>query len=121
MFDSATEIRPHEQVLLIGVLSHSLDEATMTKLSVDVMTAAGKRPQVPVVLDVSRVRFAPSVALGLLVQLSRGLKLEGRRLALIGVQPRLLTTIRVTRLDSQMEICESVDQVVGPAGSPPAK
>ncbi|HOW73690.1 MAG TPA: STAS domain-containing protein [Phycisphaerae bacterium] len=113
MFDSATEVCPHEHVLLIAVLSHSLDEATMTKLSVDVMTAAGKRPQVPVVLDVSRVRFAPSVALGLLVQLSRGLKLEGRRLALVGVQPRLLATIRVTRLDSQMEIYDNVNQVVG--------
>lgn len=112
MFDSASEVCPHEQVLLISVLSHSLDEATMTKLSVDVMTAASKRPQVPVVLDVSRVRFAPSVALGLLVQLSRSLKLEGRRLALVGVQPRLLTTIRVTRLDSQMEIHDTVDQVV---------
>jgi anti-anti-sigma factor len=118
MFDTATEICPHEHVLLIGVRSHSLDEATMTKLAVDVLAAAGKRPQVPVVLDMSQVRFAPSVCLGLLVQLSRSLKLEGRRLALVGVQPRLLTTIRVTRLDSQIEIHDNADQV---AGSPPPK
>ncbi len=118
MFDSPTEILPHEHVLLVAIRSSRLDEATMRKLAVDVLAAASKRPGVPIVLDVSRVRFAPSSSLGLLVQLARGLKFEGRRLVLINVEPRLLATIQVTCLDSVVEIHDNVDQVVS---SPPKK
>ncbi|HRY71518.1 MAG TPA: STAS domain-containing protein, partial [Phycisphaerae bacterium] len=118
MFDSPTEILPHEHVLLVAIHSSRLDEATMRKLAVDVLAAASKRPGVPIVLDVSRVRFAPSSSLGLLVQLARGLKFEGRRLVLINVEPRLLATIQVTCLDSVVEIHDNVDQVVS---SPPKK
>ncbi|MBP7933534.1 MAG: STAS domain-containing protein [Phycisphaerae bacterium] len=111
MFDTATEILPHESVLLVRVCKPILDEATMRKLVVDVRAAAAKRTGVPIVLDVSRVHFAPSGSLGLLVQLAQRLRLEGRRLVLVNLDPHLLTTIRVTHLDSVIEIHDSVDRV----------
>jgi anti-anti-sigma factor len=111
--ETVTEVRPHEQVVLIAVLKRALNEASARQLTDDVLTAAAARPRLPVVLDISQVRFAPSCALGSLVQLSRSFKLDGRRLALVGIDLRLLSTIKVTRLDAVLEIYNTVDQVIG--------
>ena len=112
---AVTEIQPHEQALLFLVKRASLDEASTRRLVDDVLTAAPRRPGVPIVLDLSRVRFAPSVALGSLVQLSKGFTLDGRRLAMIRIDERVLGAIRVTRLDTVLEIHDTLDQLLGAA------
>lgn len=111
-----TEIQAHDQVLLIAVLKRSLDEASTRQLVDDVLTAAGRRPRVPIVLDLSRVRFAPSVALGSLVQLAKSFELDRRRIALIGVDRRILKTIRVTQLHELLEIRDTLVQVIATSG-----
>jgi len=111
--EAVTEIRPHEQVLLIAVMRRSLDETSAHQLTDDVLTAAAGKPRVPVVLDMSQVRFAPSAALGSLVKLSRSFKLDGRRLALVGVGPRVLGAIKVTRLDAVLDVSDTLEQVIG--------
>ena len=111
--EPVTEIRPHDQVLLIAVLKKSLDDESARELADDVLTAAAERPRVPIVLDMNRVRFAPSAALGSLVKLSRGFTLDGRRLALIGINPRVLGAIKVTGLDTVLEIHTTLDQLIG--------
>jgi len=111
--EAVTEIRPHEQVLLIVVLKQSLDKESARQLADNVLTAAAKRPHVPIVLDMSRVRFAPSAALGSLVKLNRGFRLDGRRLVLIGIDPRVLGAIKVTCLDTVLEIHNTLEQVIG--------
>lgn len=114
--DSVTEIQPHDQVLLIAVHKRSLDEASTRRLVDDVLTAAGRTPRVPIVLDLSHVRFAPSVALGSLVQLAKSFKLDRRRIALIGVDQRILQTIRVTQLHEVLEVRDSLEQVIATSG-----
>jgi anti-anti-sigma factor len=111
--EHVTEIRPHEHLLLMAVLKPSLDEASAHQLTDDVLTAAAERPRLPIVLDMSKVRFAPSSALGALVQLSRSFKLDGRRLALIGIDNRVRGAITVTGLDAVLEIYDTLEQVVG--------
>ncbi len=115
---TVTEIQPHERALLILVKKAALDEAATRELADDVLTAAAQRPGVPIVLDLSRVRFAPSVALGVLVQLSRSFKLDGRRIALIGVEERVLGAIRITQLHRALEIGDTLEQVVDGASRP---
>lgn len=112
MPDTVTTIQPHEQVLLIAVEKRSLDELTTSRLEDEVLTAAAARPGVPLVLDMARVRFAPSVALGSLVRLTRSLKLEKRRIALIRIAPQVLDTIRVTQLHQVLEIHDNLEQVL---------
>lgn len=116
--ESITEVRPHQQVLLIVVRKRSLDESSSRGLSDEVLTAAAQRPGVPVVLDLSLVRFAPSVALGQLVQLTKGLRLEGRRVALIGIDERVLQAIRVTNLHTVLEIHDALEQVLAGVRGP---
>lgn len=110
--ESVIEIRPHEQVLLVGVLRRSLDEEATRCLVDEVLTAAAGKPGVPIVLDLSEVKFAPSVAIGALVQLSKSFKLDQRRIALIGVQRRVNEVIRVTQLHHILEIHHTLDQVI---------
>ncbi len=112
---TVTEIRPHEQALLVFIQRTSLDEMSTRTLVDDVLDAAAEKPHVPIVLDLSRVRFAPSGSLGLLVQLSKGFKLDGRRIAMIGFHKQVLETIRVTRLDAVLEIHDTLEQVLGSA------
>lgn len=109
---AVTEVRPHEKVILIAVKKRSLDEESTRRLYDDVLTAAAARPALPVVLDMTFVRFAPSVALGQLVQLSKGLTLDGRRLVLFGIDGRVMDAIRVTQLHQVLEIHETLEQVL---------
>jgi anti-anti-sigma factor len=111
--EPVTEVRPHEQVLHMVVLKRALDEASARQLADDVLTAAAQRPRLPVVLDLSQVRFAPSAALGSLIKLSRSFKLDGRRLALVGIDNRVLGAIRVTHLDAVLEIYDTLEQAAG--------
>ncbi len=114
--EPVTEIRPHEQALVLTVLSRTLDEISTRTLVDDVLTAAAQKTGVPIVLDISRLKFAPSVALGALVRLSNSFKFERRRIALIGVQPRVDEVIRVTQLHRVLEIHPDLDGVL--AGPP---
>ena len=67
---SVTEVKPHDEVLLIEVCKRTLNDISTRALVDEVYTAAGQYPKKPIVLDLGRVKFAPSVALGSLVQLA---------------------------------------------------
>ena len=107
-----SEVRPHDQVLLIEVGRRTLNDASTRTLVDEVYVAAGQHPKVPIVLDLARVKFAPSVALGSLVQLTKSFQLDGRQVALVGVDKRLMDAIRVTRLDKLLDIHKTVDEII---------
>ena len=113
---SVTSVQPHEQVLLITVEKQFLDEISSRELVDEVLTAVGERAGVPVVLDLSRLRFAPSAALGSLLQLAKSLKLDGSRMALIGIHRRVMNVIRVTQLHNVLEIHDTLEQALGAFG-----
>ena len=112
---SVTEVKPHDRVLLIEVCKRTLNDVSTRALVDEVYVAAGQYPKKPIVLDLGRVRFAPSVALGSLVQLSKSFQIDGRRVVLVSVDPRLRDSIRVTRLDKILEIYRTVDDVISAA------
>lgn len=107
--EAAAAIVPHEQILLIEVCKRSLNGPATQEVVDTVHTAAVQRTGLPIVLDMSRVKFAPSVALGALVRLARSFEFDGRRLALIGVDRRVRDAMRITRLDQVLEIHSDLD------------
>lgn len=107
-----TEVQAHDQVLLIAVHKRYLDADSTQQLVDDVLTAAGRTLRVPIVLDLSRVRFAPSLALGSLAQLGKSFKFDRRRIALIGLDRRIFEAIRVTQLHQILEIHDTLEQVI---------
>ena len=110
MTDGAvTAIVPHDEVLLIAVNTRTLNAASTEALTDAIQEAAANRPGVPIVIDLAKVKFAPSVALGALVQTTKSFSLDGRRIALIGVDVRVLDAITVTRLDRILDIYRTLE------------
>ncbi len=110
--DNVTEVVPHDEVVLIAVLARSLDDVTTLQLVDDVETAAYQRIGVPILLDLTRLKFAPSVALGQLVQLSKSFKMENRPVGLFGVDRRVMSAIRVTQLDKILDIHPNLERAL---------
>ncbi len=106
------EISPHERVLLADVQPRRLDATTAAELEDEVSRAVLERPGVPVVLDLSKVKFAPSVALGTFVNLFRGLKMANRKAFLIGLNHQIRGALAVTRLDALIEVRQTLDEVL---------
>ncbi len=109
--DAVTEVIPHDAYLVVKILKRTLDDASTRILLDDVQVAAAERIGVPIVLDLSDVKFAPSVALGSLVQLTNSFKFEERRIILVGVSHKIMGPIKVTRLDKVLEIRNGLDDI----------
>ena len=86
------------------------DEAlkTLTRLIDEASGAAGGGVQL-VVIELSKVMLLPSMALGLLVQISNKCKSREQRLKLAGVQPQVRQVFSVTRLDRVFQFADSVE------------
>ncbi len=102
----------HEDVLLGVVNPAQLTDAATDQLDTEVTAASNDRLNVPVVLDMGNVKFVPSVALGALANLRKGLKLQGRDLILVGVNRQVRGVLRTTRLDSLIRIYPTLDDAL---------
>jgi anti-sigma B factor antagonist len=100
----AVAIQPHAEAVWAIIHHHTLDDATIDRMQKEVAAAAAQNATLPVILDLSNVRFVPSMGLGALVMLMRSLKQQGHRFLLVGLQPDVRTTLAVTRLDKLLEI-----------------
>lgn len=110
--NEVTEIVPHDALLVIAIRKSKLDETATEQMVDDVYEASAARPSVPIVLDLAKVRFAPSVALGALAKLSRSFQLDGRRIALIHIDRRVRGAIKVTGLHNVLELHDRVEDVL---------
>ena len=82
----------------------------MKAMSQLVDKAASAEPGITlVVLDLSPVRIVPSLALGLLVQVSQKCRARQQRLKLAGLQPQVRQIFSITRLDRLFEFVDSVE------------
>jgi anti-anti-sigma factor len=105
-------VEPHEQVILAVVRPSRLDGPAASELEDEASRAALAEPSLPFVLDFSNVNFAPSVALGALAVLFKGLKLSNRKAFLIGVVPQVRRALSVTRLDDFINVRNTLDDVL---------
>src|SRR3954452_10649401 len=94
---SVISVEAGDRALVIAVLRRGLDEETTRKLDAEVSAAAANAPGKPIILDLSKLEFAPSVALGVLVRLVKDFKFFGRRVIVTGVGQRVRGSMNVTR------------------------
>jgi anti-anti-sigma factor len=117
MSQSVITIQSHEKALVVTVTKRALDAVTVATLRDDVNTALTSAPAgQAVVLDLCKVDFAPSVALGTLVNLAQDLKWSGRRMILCGLTRQVRGTISVTRLDKVFEVRPTLADVLTELG-----
>jgi anti-sigma B factor antagonist len=90
--------------VVIHVQPEILDETNTAAIRTEVSTAAAESPQLPVVLDMAKVGFMPSLSLGELVLLLQELRDRGQRLVLSNLRPPLRQLIAITHLDRLFEL-----------------
>lgn len=73
-------------------------------LRAELLRLADGRGGLPIVLDLSAVRFLSSVMLDILGQLRRRVGTDRASLRLCGVHPQVLAVLKVTRLDTLFPI-----------------
>ena len=89
-----------------------LHHINTVKLKEEVSQAAAEHPALPFLLELSKVEFMPSVALGALLELARAFKANGRRIVLVGLAPEILKIMEMTAIHNLFEIQDSVDDAL---------
>lgn len=102
----------HPEIILGVVNQASLNDAATQELDACVTAAANATLGLPVVLDLSKVKFIPSVALGALVNLRKGLSFQNRPLILVGVNRQVRGVLKATRLDHLIEVYDNLDRAL---------
>ena len=89
-----------------------LDEQHTSDMQKKVQEAAEEVSELPVILDLSEVRFLPSLSIGALVSLFQHSKQRQQRFILVGLQTEVRQTLAVCRLDKLFEIYDTVDTAI---------
>jgi len=108
-------VERQQDAVLIHVQPERLDETNSAVLRKEISAAAAESPQLPVVLDMAKVSFMPSLSLSELVLILQELRGRGQRLVLSNLQPALRQMIAITHLDRVFELHD------GPSGLPGGK
>lgn len=111
-----TSIERQSSLVVVHVEVERLEENSLATVRADVSAAGAESPQLPVVLDLAKVSFMPSLSLGALVQLTRQFKARNQRLVLIGLQPFVRETMAITRLDRLFEIHSDLSALTAEGG-----
>jgi anti-anti-sigma factor len=104
------KIVAQEELISAELQCTELDEQHAENMQDKVKEACEQTPQLPVVLEMSKVEFVPSLSLGALVTLLQTMKQNQRRFILAGIQPNVRETLTICRLNKLFEICESIDE-----------
>ena len=108
----ALTVTTHDEIVLAAIQCAELNEELTRQMRDGVLKAATERSQLPVVLNMSKVEFLPSLSIGALVSVLTELKKTGQRLFLVDIQPSVREVLAITRLDKVFEIHDSVDEVL---------
>ena len=67
----AVSIEPHTEVICAVAHCSALDDVACNELQREVLSAAAQEPKLPMLLDLTAVKYVPSMGLGTLVMLNR--------------------------------------------------
>ena len=111
---SAIPVEIKDDALVAGLPVKLADEASLKALAHAVDEKAGDKSGITtVIVDLSRVQLLPSLALGLLVQLSNKCKARQQKLKLAAVTPQVRQVFAITRLDRIFDFAPSVEAALG--------
>jgi anti-anti-sigma factor len=104
-----TSVEHLAPAVVVHVLAGELRKAEVDAVCAAVDAArAGGGAASPFVLDLARVTFAGSLALGVLVGLSKEFRARNQRLVFVNLQPDVREPIQISRLNSVLEILPDV-------------
>ena len=113
MTDSkSVSITPHDEIVLAIVECKRMEEDSTQEIEAEIAAAAAQADPLPVVLDLSKLEFMPSLSLGTLVNLQRECRKRKQRFMITGLHGAVRSSFAITRLDKLFEICDSVDDAL---------
>ncbi len=96
-------------LVVLHVTVEELNEEQLQRLQTDLRAAADANAGRPCVVDLTRVRFMPSMSLAALVRVYSEFQQRRQRLMLAGLQPQVRDVIVMTRLDRLFELYPDVE------------
>ena len=112
---SASELLRREDrngVLLLSVSATEVDDRNADRLSERLEQAAAGIPQARVVLNLERIEYLSSAALGVFIAFRQKLDREGGKLRLCGLQPKIAQVFRLTKLDRAFDIRPALESAL---------
>jgi anti-anti-sigma factor len=113
---SVTSVEHLPQAVVVHVLAGSLGKSEVNGLCSGVDEARVTAPSLPLILDMAKVNFMPSQALGVLVGLNQEFRNRSQRLIFVSLQANVRQAITVTRISSMMEIISDVSTALQSVG-----
>jgi anti-sigma B factor antagonist len=108
--DKPITIEKTAVAIIARPLLKMMDDDALKTLSRLIDEASDADAPVPlVIVDLSRVAILPSMALGLLVQVSNKCRARQQKLKLAALQPQIRQVFSITRLDRVFQFADSVD------------
>ena len=102
--------------VVVHVLAGELRKAEVDALCAAVDDARVAAPALPFVLDMARVTFAGSLALGVLVGLSQEFRSRQQRLVFVSLQPNVRQSVEISRINRVLEILPDVPTALSSLG-----
>jgi anti-sigma B factor antagonist len=117
----AIQVDRQPNAVVVRVTVKDLDEIHIAKLRDEMDPHIAQSPATPFIVDLSTVKFVPSLTLGVLVKMSTEFRGRKQRLILVSLTPIVRQVFTITRLDKIFEIQDNVAaalQSVAPASQP---
>jgi anti-anti-sigma factor len=105
---SVTTIEQLPQAVVVHVLARDLRKSEVDGICSGIDRALPAAPSLPFILDMAKVAFAGSQALGVLVGLNQEFRTRGQRLIFVNLQANMLEAINIARINRIVEIMQDV-------------
>jgi anti-anti-sigma factor len=104
---SAIQVEKLPNAILVKLLVTDLTETHITAVRTEMAPVVAQSAGAPIIIDMSKIKFVPSLTLGILVKLSTEFRSRKQPLFLVSLQPVIRQVFSVTRLDKMFSIQES--------------
>ena len=98
-----------EDVVVATVQATEMGGDNSRTLEQELQQLAETTRELPIVLDLGKVTFLPSMSLGALVTVALGCRENQQRFILTALQPNVRDALAITRLDKVFEISDTVE------------
>ncbi len=106
------QLQPHDHAILATCAFAQLDFESTGRFKAELIAAAQQTPVLPVVVDLSRLEFMASLAIGALVDVANRFRSEKRRLVLVGLAPRIQEMMVKSAIQPLFEVHPTVERAL---------
>ena len=105
---AVVQIQNDSRAMVATILCDEFDFHRTTQFRTEMGSAAGGDAKLPLILDLTKVGYMPSVTLGALVELRNQFARERRPLTLVGMQPSIVKLMQASGMLSLFDVRNNV-------------